>query len=264
MPGPLLPVPAKAVVKVGAKPLEEMAVTSAFVLSFQETLVPGGSPPMLYVTQVQFFANAINITTKGIDIVANERLAVGTGRLLLTAAANFNSTEVTGFNSSSSTINGDQTAGVDNLQNRLFDRSQRTRIERANPRSKITLAAAYTVGRFGVEARLVHFGEISTADANPARANLDQTFAAKWITDLTGNVQLAKQLGLVLGVNNLFDVYPDKIYVDPRNNPTNFSVDPNASYSSSFDNSNRGRYLYSATQFGFSGAYYFGRPSITL
>ena len=218
----------------------------------------------LAVSQVQFFANAINTSTKGIDIVANERLTVGTGRLLLTAAANFNGTEVTSFNSSSSTINGDQTAGVDNLQNRLFDRSQRTRIERGNPRSKINLAAAYTVGRFGVEARSVRFGEIQTADANPARANLDQTYSAKWITDLTVNVQLAKQLDLVLGVNNLFDVYPDKIYVDPRNNPTNFSVDPNASYSSSLDNSNRGRYLYSANQFGFNGAYYFGRLNITL
>ncbi|MEJ7662939.1 MAG: hypothetical protein WKG07_26995 [Hymenobacter sp.] len=29
----------------------------------------------------------------------------------------------------------------------------------------------------------------------------------------------------MLGVNNLFDVYPDKIYVHPRNNPNNFSVD---------------------------------------
>jgi iron complex outermembrane receptor protein len=219
----------------------------------------------LPVSQVQFFANAVNTRTKGLDIVANERIALGANsRLLLTAAANFNQTQVTSFNSSSSTINSDQTAGVENLQNRLFDRSQRTRLERGNPRSKINLSAAYTVGKFGVEARTVRFGEISTADANPARANLDQTFSAKWITDLTVSVQLAKQLGLTLGVNNLFNVYPDKIYVDPRNNPNNFSVDPATSYNSSLDNSNRGRYLYSANQFGFNGAYYFGRLNITL
>jgi iron complex outermembrane receptor protein len=222
----------------------------------------------LAVSQVQFFANAINTSTKGIDIVANERLPVGSGRLLLTAAANFNGTEVTSFNSSSSTINTDQTPGVNNLQNRLFDRSQRTRIERGNPRSKINLAAAYTVGRFGVEARSVRFGEISTADADPTRANLDQTFSAKWITDLTVNVQLAKQLALTLGVNNLFDVYPDKIFVDPRNNPNNVSLDPATSYlgpgGATRDNSNRGRYLYSANQFGFNGAYYFGRLAVTL
>ena len=219
----------------------------------------------LAVSQVQFFANAVNTRTRGIDIVANERIALGPdSRLLLSAAANFNSTDVRSFNSSSSTINNDQTPGVNNLQNRLFDRSQRTRLEHGNPRSKINLAAAYNVGRFGVEARSVRFGQIQTADADPNRAYLDQTFSAKWITDLTVNVQLAKQLGLVLGVNNLFDVYPDKIYVDPRNNPNNFSADPATSFSSSLDNSNRGRFLYSANQFGFNGAYYFGRLNITL
>jgi iron complex outermembrane receptor protein len=219
----------------------------------------------LPVSQVQFFANAVNTSTKGLDIVANERLSIGDrSRLTLTAAANFNKTEVTSFNSSSSTINGDQTPGTNNLQNRLFDRQQRTRLESGNPRSKINLSAAYTYGKFGVEARSVRFGEIKTADADPARANLDQTFSAKWITDLTLNAQFTKQVGLIIGVSNLFNVYPDKIYVDPRNNPNNVSVDPATSFSSSLDNSNRGRYLYSANQFGFSGAYYFTRLNITL
>jgi iron complex outermembrane receptor protein len=219
----------------------------------------------LPVSQVQFFANAVNTTTKGIDIVANERLPIGdNSRLVLTAAANFNKTEVTGLNSSSSTINGDNTPGTNNLQNRLFDRQQRTRLESGNPRSKINLSAAYTYGKFGIEARSVRFGEVKTADADPARANLDQTFSAKWITDLTLNAQFTKQIGLIVGVSNLFNVYPDKIYVDPRNNPNNFSVDPATSFSSSLDNSNRGRYLYNANQFGFNGAYYFTRLNITL
>jgi iron complex outermembrane receptor protein len=221
-----------------------------------------GSRP---VSQVQFFANAVNTRTKGIDIVLNERLPLGdNSRLLLTAAANFNKTEVTSLNSSSTTINTDQTVGTNNLQNRLFDRQQRTRLESGNPRSKINLSAAYTVGKFGVEARSVRFGEVKTADADPARANLDQTFSAKWITDLTLSYQFVKQIGLTVGVNNLFNVYPDKIYVDPRNNPNNFSVDPATSFNSSLDNSNRGRYLYNANQFGFSGAYYFSRLTISL
>ncbi len=241
---------------------DRIALSSSFTRSSPLVNTILGS---LAVSQVQFFANAVNTRTRGLDVVANERIALGdNSRLLLTAAANFNSTEVRSFNSSSSTINNDQTAGVNNLQNRLFDRSQRTRLEHGNPRSKINLAAAYNVGIFGVEARSVRFGEIQTADADPTRANLDQTFSAKWITDLTVSVQLAKQLGIVLGVNNLFDVYPDKIYVDPRNNANNFSVDPATSYTSSADNSNRGRFLYSANQFGFNGAYYFGRLNITL
>ncbi|MVN79138.1 TonB-dependent receptor [Hymenobacter sp. HMF4947] len=219
----------------------------------------------LPVSRVQFFANAVNTRTQGIDIVANERIPLGEkSRLLLTAAANFNKTEVRSFNSSSSTVNGDQTAGTSNLQNTLFDRAQRTRLESGNPRSKINLAAAYTYGIFSIEARSVRFGEVKTADADPARANLDQTFSAKWISDLTISAQFTKQLGLTVGANNIFNVYPDKIYVDPRNNANNFSVDPNLSYSSSLDNSNRGRFLYNANQFGFNGAYYFTRLNITL
>ncbi|QKG57527.1 TonB-dependent receptor [Hymenobacter sp. BRD128] len=219
----------------------------------------------LPVSRVQFFANAVNTRTQGIDIVANERIALGEkSRLLLTAAANFNHTEVRSFNSSSTTVNNDQTVGTSNLQNTLFDRAQRTRLESGNPRSKINLSAAYNVGIFGIEARTVRFGEIKTADADPTRAYLDQTFSAKWITDLTVSAQFTKQLGLTVGVNNLFDVYPDKIYVDPRNNPNNFSADPATSFSSSLDNSNRGRFLYSANQFGFMGAYYFTRLNINL
>ncbi|MGI4835553.1 MAG: TonB-dependent receptor [Janthinobacterium lividum] len=219
----------------------------------------------LPVSRVQFFANAVNTRTRGVDVVANERLPLSDKvRLLLTAAANFNKTEVTGFNSTSSTINNDQTAGTTNLQNTLFDRQQRTRLEAGNPRSKINLSALLNYGIFGLEARSVRFGEVQTADADPARANLDQTFAAKWITDFTLSAQFTKQVGLTVGVNNIFNVYPDKIYVNPRNNATNFSVDPNLSYNSTLDNSNRGRFLYNANQFGFNGAFYFTRLAISL
>jgi len=217
------------------------------------------------IGRVQFFANAVNTRTQGIDIVASERIQLGDqSRLLLTAAANFNQTVVRSFNSSSSTINNDQTVGTANLQNTLFDRQQRTRLENGNPHSKINLSAAYTYNIFSIEARSVRFGEVQTKDADPARSSLDQTFSAKWITDVTLNAQITKQVGLTIGVNNLFNVYPDKIYVNPRNYATNTSADPNLSYNSSLDNSNRGRFLYNANQFGFNGAYYFTRLNITL
>jgi len=141
------------------------------------------------IGRVQFFANAVNTRTQGIDIVASERIQLGDqSRLLLTAAANFNQTVVRSFNSSSSTINNDQTVGTANLQNTLFDRQQRTRLENGNPRSKINLSAAYTYNIFSIEARSVRFGEVQTKDADPARSSLDQTFSAKWITDVTSSM----------------------------------------------------------------------------
>ncbi|MFC6222691.1 TonB-dependent receptor domain-containing protein [Hymenobacter artigasi] len=217
------------------------------------------------VSRVQFFANAVNTRTQGIDIVANSRLPLGDkSRLGLTAAANFNETTVRSFNSTSTTINNDATVGTSNLQNTLFDRQQRARLENGNPRSKILLSANYTYGIFGLEARSVRFGEVQTKDADPARSFLDQTYAAKWITDLTLNVQVIKQVGVAVGINNLFDVYPDRIIQNPRNDPNNFSVDPAQSYNSSLDNTNRGRFVYNASQFGFQGAFYFGRVNVAF
>jgi iron complex outermembrane receptor protein len=212
------------------------------------------------IGRVQFFANAVNTRTQGIDVVANYRTTLGEkSRLGLTAAANFNETEVRSFNSSSTTINSDAT-----LQNTLFDRQQRTRLENGNPRSKINLSANYGYGIFSIDARTVRFGEVQFKDLDPTRSFIDQTFAAKWVTDLTLSAQIIKQVGLVIGANNLFNVYPDKFNINSRNDPNNFSVDPTTSYTSGLDASNRGRFLYNPNQFGFAGAFYFARVNLTL
>ena len=230
------------------------------------------------VSRVQFFANAINTRTRGVDVVANERLTLGPKtRLGFTVAANFTETQVRSFNSSSSTINNDPTVGTTNLRNALFDRQQQTRIETAQPRSKINLATNFGYGIFGLEARTVRFGEVKFRDADPAReALVDQTFGAKWITDLTLSAQVLKQVGIMVGANNLFDVYPDKFRLHPRNDPNNFNAPPlnangtadnsrpDLSFSSGLDNSTRNRFVYNANQFGFNGGYYFARLNVTL
>ena len=209
---------------------------------------PGQNP----VEAVQFFANAVNTRTQGIDIVANERLRLGPdSRLTLTAAANFNETTVRSFNSSE-TIDSNPS-----LQNTLFDRAQRARLENGQPRSKINLSADYGYKIFGVNLRTVRFGEVQTKDPNPARSFIDQTFSARWVTDLTVSAQLIRHIGLSVGVNNLFDVYPDRLYQDPNNNEQSLTY-------STLDATNRGRFQYNSNQFGFSGAFYFGRVNFTL
>ena len=222
-----------------------------------------GSQP---VSRVQFFANAINTRTRGIDVVTNYRTTLGDElRLGLTAAANFTETKVQGLNSSSTTINNDASTGLGNLRNVLFDRQQETRIESAQPRNKINLAANLSYKIMGLEVRTVRFGEVQFRDPDPARSALtDQTFSAKWITDLTLTAQVLKQLGVSVGANNIFDVYPDKFRRHPRNDPNNFSVDPATSFSSGLDNTNRNRFIYNANQFGFNGGYYFARLSFVL
>ena len=209
---------------------------------------PGQNP----VQGVQFFANAVNTRTRGIDVVANERLTLGPdSRLTLTAAANFNETTVRSFNSSATIDNNPS------LQNTLFDRAQRARLENGQPRSKINLSADYGYKIFGLNLRTVRFGEVQTKDANPARSFIDQTYSAKWVTDLTISAQVIKNIGLSVGVNNLFNIYPDRLYQDPNNNEQSLSY-------STLDGTNRGRFPYNSNQFGFNGAFYFGRVNFTL
>ena len=163
-------------------------------------------------------------------------------------------------------------------KNRLFDRQQRSRIEVWQPNSKVNLSLNYSIEKFGVTLRVVRFGEakyvhnvdteakkadgtfwntIYSRDASGA-AYIDQTFKPVFITDLIVSYAFTKQLNLSLGVNNLMDVYPDQIYIDPRN--AYGSVDYNAGR----DASNRGRLLFQPNQGGYNGRFFFGRLAFTL
>ncbi|MEZ0538515.1 TonB-dependent receptor [Fibrella arboris] len=250
---------------------------SRTLLGFATTDYPG-------VNGVRFFANAANTQTKGLDIVATERLNLGKGRLTLSGAVNFNQTKVTSINPSAflnSTANNEARGGnPDNWPRTLFfDRSQVALLETGLPRSKFNLSAAYTINKFDISFRTVRFGEVTNlTTADPYTINaatgtywntqfardaaghalLDQTFSPIWISDITIGYKLTKLLNLQVGANNVFDVYPDQIYIDPRNAVG--SLD----YNSGRDLSNRGRFLYPSNQGGYNGRFLFARLSATL
>lgn len=231
--------------------------------------------PNQQINSVQFFTNAISTRTKGLDIVLTDRISVGTNRLTLTAAANFNQTKVTKIQGS------DKIEGDPNLRARLFDRTEQSRFESSIPRSKINLSAGYAVGKWDFLARTVRFGEVTfisptdpfNSDGTPRlvdgvaypTAN-DQTFSAKWVTDLTVTRRFRQHVSVTVGASNLFDVYPDAAYINPRNSETNLTGDPATRYSANLDNTSNGRFLYSraVTQFGFNGRFLFGRVNVTF
>ena len=103
--------------------------------------------------------------------------------------------------------------------------------------------------------RNVYFGSVKYIDPNANAVlnyttqqaeTLDQTFGAKVVTDLTLSYQLTPNINLTIGSNNLLNVYPDK--------------------QTHADNVSYGRFPYSrrVQQFGFNGAYYFGRLIFNL
>ncbi|MFD2572719.1 TonB-dependent receptor domain-containing protein [Spirosoma soli] len=197
------------------------------------------------VNSAQFFANAVNTQTRGLDVVlaTNPRLNVGT--LDVTLAANFNQTKVVGDIQRPANLPNDATFG-----NFLFNRQDSARLTVAQPRSKIQLTFNYRLRKFGVVVRVSRFGTVQSYDpANPA---LDESFDPKIVTDLSLSYRLLKNLNLTLGANNLLDTYPDPLRVTNYPTPERFGA-------AATDNSSNGRFIYSrnTTQFGFNGGYYF-------
>lgn len=151
----------------------------------------------LRVGQAQFFTNAIDTTTTGFDLVAQQTIKGQGSTLVLSGQLGFNKTEVDARNSQSPVLTGAQ----------LFDDAQVTLIERGQPRKHHVVSADYTTGPWNMTARANYFGEVQ---GQGFTAPFVQTWEAKWIVDLTGRYAFNKQLSLSAGVNNLFDTYPTR------------------------------------------------------
>jgi iron complex outermembrane receptor protein len=250
--------------------------------AFSRTLLGFAPTEYLGVNNVNFFANAANTKTNGIDIVAHTRIPIGKSNLNFTIGANFNKNQVTGINSTpliNDPAKNDPSKTPDDwFKNRLFDRQQRSRIEVWQPNSKINLSVTYSIGKFDFSIRAVRFGQVKyvhnldteakkadgtywnpqfARDAN-GKAFIEQTFAPVWITDVVVGFRATKAFNISLGANNIFDVYPQQIYIDPRN--AYGSVD----YSAGRDASNRGRLLFQPNQGGYNGRFAFVRLLYTI
>ncbi|MHA4812233.1 TonB-dependent receptor [Flavitalea flava] len=243
---------------------------------------------------LQFWTNAVNTETKGVDIVLTDRFRIGNGNALISLAANFNKNTVVGALHTNSLIDApknnpsttDPNANPSNdLAATLFDRQQRGRIETGQPKSKINLTFSYAIKKWEFLARAVRFGEVqflnnidprlknktTGAYLNDIALGSDQIFSAKITTDLVISCRFAPGMTLSAGGNNIFDVYPDKIFVDPRNdlkavyaNPVAGANKTPGGYNSGRDASNRGRFLFGPNQFGYNGRFLFTRLNIEL
>ena len=248
------------------------------------------------VTAIQFWANAVNTETKGLDIVLTDRFRLGNGNAMLSAAANLNRNSVVGPLQTNSIIASaannpsltDKTKNPANdLAPALFDRQQRSRIEVAQPQSKINLTFNYDLRKWNFLVRTVRFGKTqyvhnidptsiaaSGAYWNDVGLGTDQTFNARWITDLVITWKPKAGLAISVGGNNIFDIYPERVFIDPRNDAAAVYANPvqgaltsdktTGGYSAARDNSNRGRFLFNANQFGFNGRFLFARVAIDV
>jgi iron complex outermembrane receptor protein len=175
----------------------------------------------------RFFANAINTTTQGIDIVAAYRIAFNKSKLDITGLANFNRTSVDGDLNIPAKLRGQEDI--------FFSPAERGLIERVNPRQKFNLTLNYTRGKMTAFLSNVYFG---TSYRNGFPFGVEQTFSGKTVTDASLTYQITKQLSITMGGNNIFGILPDL---------------------QAYENSYFKVFQYAPVQMGMNGGFYFLR-----
>ncbi len=149
------------------------------------------------VEAFKFFINAADTKTSGVDIVLNaDNFALGDGgnNFDITLAANFNSVD----------IDGQITAPAAFGDVSIFGDTPANLLTNARPNSKIALGLNFDIGKIGVTLNNTRFGEVNSPTTG-------QEFGSKIVTDLLLNYDVTDALRLGITVNNLLDVYPDRI-----------------------------------------------------
>ena len=189
----------------------------------------------LKVGQAQFFTNAIDTQTRGLDIVAEHTTRWPGSTLVLSGQLDFNRTRVVGRHSDSPVLTGTQ----------LFDDAQVTLIERGQPRQHHVLSADYTRGAWNGNLRANYYGEVQ---GQGFTAPFVQTWDAKWILDATLRYNFNKATSVTVGANNLFNTFPTKW------DPVRAAPFPQMGFT----------YCWETCPFGINGRSWYARVDVTL
>lgn len=160
------------------------------------------------VDSAQFFTNAVDTRTRGVDVVAEYTLrSAGIGTIRLNAAYSYNKTRILHVIDTPPQLQNLTDASGKPVSVALFGRQVQRDLVAATPHSKVVLSGDWTLGRLHSLLRLTRYGRY-VESSNIAAS--DRTFGAKWVTDLDIGYDLSDHVTLSVGANNLFDSYPDK------------------------------------------------------
>jgi iron complex outermembrane receptor protein len=199
--------------------------------------------PFPSVSAAQFFANAIDTDTRGLDVVADYVAPLGDGTLNLMASANFTETKVANVHIPSSLVAAFAGTEPGVLETFYFGRLARNRVEDSVPHQRATAAVRYTLGPISGLVRANFYGRVLYKPDLPAN---DEVFGAKTLFDVEAGYQLTTNLRLAVGADNVFNTFPDENTKDP-----NISL---------------GRFIYNrnVSQFSWNGGFYYAKVQMIL
>ncbi|MGV3560601.1 TonB-dependent receptor [Larkinella arboricola] len=203
---------------------DRVVLTGAFTADDPDI---GADLQELNVGQAQFFTNAVTTSTRGVDIILANGSTVGRGRLNTTLAANFNKLTVDEVKTN---------ARLAGKEDTYFDLRERKFVEASAPPSKINLTLDYGIDRWNFVVRAVRFGEITLADYD-YQLNV---YKPRITTDFSVGYKIAKNVNLIVGGSNIFNVYPNRF--NPTLTESGGAWDP--------------------VQMGTNGAYWYGKLNL--
>ncbi len=210
----------------------------------------------------RFFINGVDTETKGLDVVARYTLRTERlGRFEFVGAGNWNDTEVTDLPSLNVIDNICEGQPQPCTPPILFGRINTLTFEEGTPDSKLSLAVDWSIPvggtGLGVNLKATQYGEVIEPGA-PTQAEIDAGLdeardigiEGDTLVDLAFTARLMdEKLGLTLGVDNLFDQYPDRVpnnrvLPDPPGGTVNLNGTNALGYSRYSPYGFNGRFLY--------------------
>lgn len=183
----------------------------------------GADLQALGVGAAQFFTNAVDTRTLGVDAILTYTRRLGSGRLQATFAGNFNKMTVEDVKTN------DKLQGKESI---YFGSRDSLFLLASAPPFKANLSLDYKIKRFNATVRLTGFGRVELEDWIGTR----DVYDPRWVTDITLGYDLTDNLNLTVGSANIFNVYPTQQDTETESGG-----------------------LWDAVQMGFSGAFYFTR-----
>ena len=177
----------------------------------------------LNIGAAQFFTNAVDTKTKGLDIIATYGIKLGAGRLNTTFAGNFNGLEISAVKTVS------QLKGKEDI---YFSEREKYFLQASAPKHKLSFNFDYRINKFSTNLRFTNFAAIELIDYDPKVEH----FKGRTTTDISFSLAATDKLSFTLGGANIFDVYPE------------FRADPGLTETGS---------RFEAIQMGMGGAMYF-------
>jgi iron complex outermembrane receptor protein len=137
---------------------------------------------------VNFFTNASNTSTKGIDFVGTWRTGFFDGNLTTTLAYNYNKSKVTKFDPA------------------VISPEQRDVVAHLAPNHRATLSANFVRGPWTLNARENYYSWWRDELDYPG-----QKFGTEFTTDLDISYDFMRHFRVTVGANNIFNNRPDRI-----------------------------------------------------